>query len=188
MSATSGSGLGVSMYSRNILAREVKSPLMFYQDLFSAFSRHQIDYVLIGGLAVSLHGIERATMDIDVTVAMTTANLSALVAMARELGMTPVLPVDLDTLTDLEQLATWHRERNLQAFALHAPGLTGITLDVLLYPPVNFTTMRERAVTFKAGDVSIVVVSVEDLIALKQAVGRPIDLADIEHLKRLGED
>ena len=165
----------------------VKSHLMFYQDLFSAFSRHQVDYVLIGGLAVSLHGIERATMDIDVTVAMTTDNLSALVAMARELGMTPVLPVDLDTLTDLEQLATWHRERNLQAFALHAPGLTGITLDVLLYPPVNYTAMRKRAVTFIAGDVSIVVVSVDDLIALKQAVGRPIDLADIEHLKRLGE-
>jgi len=39
----------------------------------------------------------------------------------------------------------------------------------------------------KAGDVSIVVASVEDLIALKQAVARPIDLADIEHLKRLGE-
>lgn len=38
-----------------------------------------------------------------------------------------------------------------------------------------------------AGDVSIVVVSVEDLIALKQVVGRPIDLADIEHLKRLGQ-
>lgn len=107
--------------------------------------------------------------------------------MAGELEMTPVLPVDLETLTDLEQLATWHRERNLQAFALHAPGLTGITLDVLLYPPVNYTAMRKRAVTFKAGDVSIVVVSVEDLIALKQAVGRPIDLADIEHLKRLRE-
>ena len=35
--------------------------------------------------------------------------------------------------------------------------------------------------TFKAGDVSIVAVSVNDLIALKQAIGRPIDLADIEH-------
>ena len=63
----------------------------------------------------------------------------------------------------------------------------GIPLDVLLYPPVNVTGMRERAVTFMAGDVSIVIVSIDDLIALKQAVGRPIDLADIEHLKRLGQ-
>lgn len=159
---------------------------MFYLDLFSTLN-HRVDYVLIGGLAVSLHGIERATMDIDVTVAMTPGNLSSLVEIARELGMTPVLPVALDTLTDLDQLAQWHRERNLEAFALRAPGLSGVTLDVLLYPPVDYAQMRSRAVTFMAGDVPVVTASIDDMIALKQAVGRPIDLADIEHLKRLKE-
>lgn len=158
---------------------------MFYLDLFSALNRRRVDYVLIGGLAISLHGIERATMDIDVTVAMTPENLSALAAMARELGMTPLLPVDLDTLTDLDKLAQWHRERNLEAFALRAPGRAGVTLDVLLYPPVDFVGLRTRAVTFQAGDVPVVVACIDDMIALKQAVGRPIDLSDIEHLKRL---
>jgi hypothetical protein len=150
-------------------------------------ANRRVSYVLIGGLAVSLHGIERASMDIDVTVAMTPDNLSSLVEMARELGMTPVLPVALDTLTDLDQLAQWHRERNLASFALRAPGLAGVTLDVLLYPPVDYAQLRSRAVTFQAGDVPVVVASIDDLIALKQAVGRPIDLADIEHLKRLKE-
>lgn len=158
---------------------------MFYLDLFSALNRHHVDYVLIGGLAVSLHGIERATMDIDVTVAMTPENLSALVGMARELGMTPMLPVELDTLTDIDQLARWHRERNLEAFALRAPGAAGVTLDVLLFPPVDFSALREHAITLQAGTVPVVVASIDDLIALKQAVGRPIDLADIEHLMRL---
>lgn len=158
---------------------------MFYLDLFSALVRHRVDYVLIGGLAVSLHGIERATMDIDVTVAMTQKNLAALVAMARELEMVPVLPVGLDVLTDPEQLAQWHRERNLQAFALRAPGRAGVTLDVLLYPPVDFGVLQSHSVSFKAGDVPVAVASIDDLIALKLAVGRPIDLADIEHLKRL---
>ncbi len=160
---------------------------MFYLDLFSALERHKVEYVLIGGLAISLHGIERATMDIDVTVAMTPENLASLAGMARALGMTPVLPVELDALTDLDQLAQWHRERNLDAFALKAPGAAGITLDVLLYPPVDFAGMRERAVTFHAGEVAVTVACIDDLIALKQAVGRPIDLADIEHLKRLKE-
>lgn len=157
---------------------------MFYLDLFSALNR-RVDYVLIGGLAIALHGVERATMDIDVTVAMTPDNLASLVEMARELGMTPIGPVALDTLADPEQLATWHRERNLEAFALRAPGLAGVTLDVLLYPPVDYASMRNRAVTFIAGDTPIVVACIDDMIALKQAVGRPIDLADIEHLKRL---
>lgn len=157
---------------------------MFYLNLFAALNG-RVDYVLIGGLAVSMHGIERATMDIDVTVAMEPDNLSSLVTLARELGMAPVLPVPLEALFDLDQLAQWHRERNLQAFALRAPGLSGVTLDVLLYPPVDYGQMRSRAVTFHAGEVPIVVASVDDLIALKEAVGRPIDLADIEHLKRL---
>ena len=159
---------------------------MFYLDLFAALNR-RVDYVLIGGLAIALHGIERVTMDIDVTVAMTPDNLSSLVDMARELGMTPALPVPLEALSDLDQLAQWHRERNLEAFALRAPGLSGVTLDVLLYPPLDYADMRRRAATFQAGSVPVVVACIDDLIALKQAVGRPIDLADIEHLKRLKE-
>lgn len=112
-------------------------------------------------------------MDIDVTVAMTPENLSALVKMARELGMRPVLPVELETLADLKQLDRWHRERNLEAFALKAPGTAGITLDVLLYPAMGFATLREHAVTFHAGEVPVVVASIDDLIALRQAAARP---------------
>jgi hypothetical protein len=158
---------------------------MFYLDLFSALARHNVGYVLIGGLAVSLHGIERATMDVDISVAMTPENLAALVDMAREMSLTPVLPVPLETLGDPQQLADWHATRNLEAFALRAPGLAGVTIDVLLFPPVKFAALATHAVVFQIGDTPIQVASIDDLIALKQAVGRPIDLSDIEHLKRL---
>lgn len=158
---------------------------MFYIDLFAAFARHRVAYVLVGGLAVSLHGIERATMDIDVTVAMTPENLAALTDMARELGMEPQLPVELDALTDLDQLARWHAERNLVAFALRVPSRQGLVLDIVLFPAVGFDAMRERAVVFKAGETNVVVASIDDLIALKRAAGRPIDLADVEHLLRV---
>ena len=111
---------------------------MFYVDLFSALTRHKVDYLLIGGLAVSLHGVERATMDVDITVATNPGNLSALKEAAKELGLSPVLPIPLDALDDLELLRRWHAERNLEAFALRAPALAGVTLDVLLFPPVEF--------------------------------------------------
>ena len=45
--------------------------------------------------------------------------------------------------------------------------------------------MASRADVFKVANVDIQVVSIDDLIALKQAVGRPIDLTDIEHLQRI---
>lgn len=133
---------------------------MFYTDLFSALLRRHVDYVVIGGLAVSLHGVERATMDIDVTVAMTPDNLAALVEVARELGMSPVLPVALDALTDMDQLAHWHRERHMEVFALRAPGCAGVTLDVLLFPPVDFGGLQDRAWVFEVADVPLIVASI----------------------------
>ncbi|MGA7749451.1 MAG: hypothetical protein WCA63_04830 [Gallionella sp.] len=158
---------------------------MFYVDLFSALARHKVDYLLIGGLAVSLHGVERATMDVDIIVAMNSNNLAALIEAAKELKLSPVLPVPLESLGDLELLRQWHVEPHLEAFALRTADLAGVTVDVLLFPPVEFTSMASRADVFKVANTGIQVVSIDDLIALKQAVGRPIDLIDIEHLQRI---
>lgn len=158
---------------------------MFYFDLFNALDRHHVDYLLIGGLAVSLHGVERATMDVDITVAMNPDNLKHLIEAARELKLTPVLPVPLEALNDLELLRQWHTERNLEAFALRTPDLAGVTVDVLLFPPVEFSGMSQRATLFDVDSTTIRVVAIDDLIALKQAVGRPIDHSDIEHLQRI---
>jgi hypothetical protein len=158
---------------------------MFYLDLFAALDRHHVDYLLIGGLAVSLHGVERATMDVNITVAMTPDNMAHLIETARELRLAPVLPVPLETLNDLELLRQWHAERNLEAFTLRTPDLAGVTVDILLFPPVEFSGMAQRAAIFNVGGTPIRIVAIDDLIALKQAVGRPIDLADIEHLQRI---
>ena len=158
---------------------------MFYLDLFAALHRHQVEYVLIGGLAVALHGIERNTMDIDVCVVMSPDNMQHLIDAAKELKLSPVLPVPLETLNQIDTLRQWHQQRNLQAFALRTPDMAGVTLDVLLFPPLSPAEMCERAVHLDVSGTPVILATVEDLIALKQSVGRPIDLADIEHLRRI---
>jgi len=158
---------------------------MFYLDLFATLHRHQVEYVLIGGLAVALHGIERNTMDIDVCIVISPDNLRRMIEAAKELNLSPVLPVPLETLSQIDTLRQWHQQRNLQAFALHTPDLAGVTLDLLLFPPIAPADMCQRAVRLDVSGIPIQLASVDDLIALKQSVGRPIDLADIEHLKRL---
>ena len=162
---------------------------MFYIDLFSALQRHQVQYVLIGGLAVSLHGVERTTMDIDITVAMQPDNLKALIEMAQALKLKPVLPVPIESLLGLNLLKNllkkWHDERNLKAFALKTDELAGVTLDILLFPPIDFTGMHKRAVIFDVADTQVKVAAIDDLITMKSAVGREIDLMDIEHLNTL---
>ena len=158
---------------------------MFYLDLFAALNRHQVSYVLIGGLAVALHGGERNTMDVDVCVVVSPGNMSRLAAAAKALNLQPMLPVPLSALEDIDTLRRWHTERHLQAFALRSDQLAGVTLDVLLFPPVDPNDMVKRAQQLVIAGVPVALACIDDLIALKQSAGRPIDLADIEHLKRL---
>ncbi len=158
---------------------------MFYLDLFSALDRHKVEYVLIGGLAVAMHGVERNTMDIDVCVVVSPVNLQHLIEAAKDLRLSPMLPVPLETLSDIETLKQWHTHRNLQAFSLRSEDMAGVTLDVLLFPPVAPAGMCQRALQLDVAGVPVKLASIDDLIALKQSVARPIDLADIEHLKRL---
>ena len=158
---------------------------MFYLDLFSKLQQFEVQYLLIGGLAVSLHGVERATMDIDITVAMQPSNLDRLIACAESLNLKPVLPIALSSLKNLELLKQWHQEKNLLAFALRTEELAGVTLDILLFPPIDFDNMQQRMTKFDIANVKVNVACIDDLIALKQSAGRAIDLSDIEHLNKL---
>ena len=158
---------------------------MFYLDLFSKLQQFEVQYLLIGGLAVSLHGVERATMDIDITVAMQPNNLDKLIACAESLNLRPVLPIPLASLKNINQLKQWHKEKNLLAFALRTPELAGVTLDILLFPPIDFDNMQHRMTKFDIANVKVNVACIDDLIAFKQAAGLTIDLSDIEHLNKI---
>jgi hypothetical protein len=48
---------------------------MFYVELFRALERAQVRYLLVGGVAVNLHGAERLTMDVDIMLALDPENL-----------------------------------------------------------------------------------------------------------------
>lgn len=124
-------------------------------------------------------------MDVDITVAMQPENLEGLLQCAKALQLTPVAPVPLESLTNLALLRQWHTEKNMLAFALRTPDLAGVTIDILLFPPLDFNEMHTRAVQFNLGEVSVAVANVDDLIAMKRAAGRPIDFSDIEHLEKI---
>jgi hypothetical protein len=164
---------------------------MFYLDLFGALALRDVRYVVVGGLALNLHGVERATMDVDLVVALDPPNLGAAIGAFEALGLVPVAPVSLDEARDPATLRRWHRERNMVAFGLRPKQGAGPTVDCLVDPPVPFTRLLANAVTKSIGECLVPVAGIDDLIALKRAAGREIDLADVdalERLKRLGLD
>lgn len=65
---------------------------MFYLDLFRALQEEQVNYVVVGGLVINLHGVERATMDVDLVLAMDDANLRRFLNAATRLKRKPSYP------------------------------------------------------------------------------------------------
>ncbi len=158
---------------------------MKFDEFFKAMSAAQVDYVLVGGLAVSLQGVVRGTLDVDVVLAMDEANLDRFIAAARAMGLAPSLPVPIESLADAAQMDLWHRERNMLAFSLREAAPAGLVVDVLVRPGVSYPDLRSKASVRSMGSIDIPVASIEHLIALKSGTGRSIDALDVEQLERL---
>ena len=156
---------------------------MFYLDLFKALQKERVAYVLVGGLAVNLHGVERATMDVDLTLAMDHSNLQRFLKAATKLKLKPILPVPLAALCDEKQIDEWIRTKHLIAFSLHSPSGNLPTVDIIVRPKVPFRKMRLDRIEKDLNGVAVSFASVDDLIALKKGTGRKQDASDIKALR-----
>ena len=158
---------------------------MFYQRLFEVLAKHEVRYLLVGGLAVNLHGIPRMTMDVDVVIALDPDNIDRFIDAARELMLRPVLPLALADLANDGKRDEWIKQRNLVAFALREDDTSAPTVDVLLAVDMSFDTAYDRRVVRDLDGVTISVAAILDLIAMKLQSGRPQDQDDIEQLRKL---
>ena len=109
---------------------------MFYLDLFRELQKHEVQYVVVGGIATNLHGVERATMDVDLVLAMDEGNLQRFVRAATELELKPSLPVKIDSLCNAAQLDAWIAENHMIAFSLRPASKTAPSIDIIVRPRV----------------------------------------------------
>jgi hypothetical protein len=156
---------------------------MFYLDLFRTLQDEQVEYVLVGGLAINLHGVERATMDVDLVLAMDAANLRRFLNAATSLRLKPSLPVSIESLCDAKQLEEWVRDKHLIAFSLRPESTSLPTVDIIVRPAVPFDRMYGNRIEKDIGGVRLSLASIDDLIAMKTGTGRKQDASDIEALK-----
>ena len=159
-------------------------------ELIQSLSDDQVQYVLVGGLAVQLHGYLRSTFDIDLVLAMNDANLARFISVAKRHGLLPVIPVPIDSLRDASQIEQWHREKGMLAFALREPQAGGSAIDVLVRPDVPFETLMAHAVVGKLFTYQVWIASIDDLLIMKRIANRPKDQLDIVALEKIkrGED
>lgn len=158
-------------------------PAFDAEQLLRVLTARGVDFVVVGGIAVVLLGSARLTRDLDVCYAEDEGNLEALGGALLELGARlRGVEASVPFVPDAEAL------RRVQLLTLDTDAGP---LDVMSRPAgaPGYGTLRRNAHRFDIGGTTVRVASIDDMIAMKTAAGRPQDLADIEELeaiKRLG--
>ncbi|NJD32983.1 MAG: hypothetical protein FIB04_13985 [Gammaproteobacteria bacterium] len=153
--------------------------------LLATLNDARVPYVVVGGLALLLHGIDRVTADVDLVIDLATGGTLELVNALTTAGYRPVAPVDPTLFADATTRDQWRAERNMEVFSLWDSTNRRPTLDVLLSSPVPFADLHRDASTITLDGVPITVASIAHLIAMKQHTARPRDLDDVERLRAL---
>jgi len=153
--------------------------------LFAALNRKKVQYLVAGGWAVNLYGIERATGDLDLVVYLEKHNLEKFVAVMKELGFRPKAPVSLDDFTCPKKREGWICDKGMIVFSFFDPKNPFFLLDVFIDIPFNFPLVYANREKVKTGTTFIPVVPVRTLIEMKEKAGRPQDLADVYYLKQI---
>ncbi len=149
--------------------------------LIAALTDAEVDFVLIGGWALPVHGAGRTTFDVDVVPGPERENLARLSAMLARVeahvpGADPRFdPTSLDALTSGATVKCMTRLGELHVVQ-DQPGIPA------------YEDLRARAMEISVEGITFRVCSFEDLVAMKTAAGRPQDEIDIADLKRARGD
>jgi len=148
------------------------APILDAERILRALAEHGVEYVLIGGLAVQTHGHVRTTNDADLIPAPDPANLERLAKALRALEAKVLNPGQEDLPVDAGMLP----RATIWQFGTRDGGV-----DVMHEVPGGrpYEELAERALRVRLGDVEVPVVDLDDLIHMKLARGRPVDLADV---------
>ena len=139
--------------------------------VIAALNRRNVEYVLVGGAALNVHGLIRATEDVDLFVAATIENVDALKRALRDVWDDP----DIDTITAADLLGDY------PAIAYGPPSGT-LSLDILtrLGDFATYADLEQTVVMLR--DVPVRVATPRTLHWMKRDTVRALDRADAEML------
>ncbi len=147
---------------------------------------HRVDFVIVGDVAVALHGGSRVTFDLDIVPSLAPDSWRTAVDLLWSLGARPRIPEPLERIRDVDHVRRWRLDKNMLALNFRAPD-GGVEVDLLVGESDAFEGLRRRAVEITIDERTFLVASIDDLIDMKQRSGRPQDLLDIAELRNIRE-
>jgi predicted nucleotidyltransferase len=152
-----------------------------FAQLLRTLTSANIDFIVIGGLAAIVHGVGRATYDVDVVYARTPENMARIVQALSPLepyvrGAPPGLPFKLDERT---------LRNGLNFTLLTSAG--GLDLLGEVVGGGTYEKLLPFAIRVSGYGTEFLAINLEKLIELKRAAGRPRDnemIAELEAIRQ----
>ncbi len=139
------------------------------EDLIRLLKEHKVDFVIIGATAMPVYGYTRATLDIDIFIRPERLNAQKTLEALRKFGY---------DMTDISVEDLLSKKLLIRQY--------GVETDI--HPFVKGTTFEKvwsHKIEATFGKTPIYFASLNDLIQMKKAAGRPQDLQDLKYLKNL---
>lgn len=140
-----------------------------FRDLISAFNRHKVSYVLVGGYSVIIHGYRRSTGDMDLLVERTEHNYRKIISAFITFGMPPM---------GMTMEAFLSNENDVFTF-----GRPPVAVDIMTQMKgISYKEVYEQSFLHETDGLMVRVIHINHLKMAKKASGRYKDLDDLENL------
>lgn len=151
-----------------------------------ALNDAQVQYLIVGGLAVNAHGFVRLTRDVDIVLHLEPRNAARGLKALFEVGYQLAIPVRAEEFADPLTRERWRQEKGMITLKLWSDVHARTPVDIFVYEPFEFAEEAKHASLMEvAPNLTAPVVSLPTLLQMKRVAGRPQDLTDIAELERM---
>src|SRR4051812_48377904 len=108
---------------------------MFILRLTEALDNENVEYAIVGGFAVALHGAVRGTFDVDLILKLTKKDFIGAEKVFKKIGLEPRLPVRAEQIFDFRE--EYIKNKNLIAWSFFNPAFQSEALDIIITHDLN---------------------------------------------------
>jgi len=159
----------------------------YINEILFALTDAEVEFVVGGGVAAVLHGVERVTLDIDLALDMDPSNVEKFLRVIHELGLQPRGLVPARDLMRHEAVQRMIEEKGALVFSFVDFNRPLRHVDIFLQNNLSFEELSRDAWKVVIENRAIKIMGIAKLLETKRAITplRDKDLIDIKELEKL---
>jgi len=155
------------------------------EEILVELKTHDIKFIVCGGVAAVLHGVERMTVDIDISLDLDKANLEKFLYVLKKMNLKPRVPIPPESILDPEKRKKMIEEKGALVFTFIDPDKPFRQIDIFLEDNKSYNQLSPDIEKISIGSTEINILSIKKLIEMKKDIAPPRgkDLLDIKELE-----